>query len=392
MVSRNSTFNSLKANYLFPEIQARVQRYLNETNDPKSLLSLGIGDTTEPIPHSIAQALAKRSLELGTPQGYTGYGKAQGNLELREAISKEIYKAAIDPDDIFISDGIKSEIGRIHQLFGPKATIAIPDPSYPVYAETSIIQGQTFTYLETSRAKHFFPSFENISSSLIYLCSPNNPTGTVATKEQLQMLLDAAKSQKSIILFDAAYAAFIQDSKLPKSIYELDRAKNHAIEMGSFSKMAGFTGVRLGWTVVPKELCFADGSSIKADWKRLHSTLFNGASNIAEAGGIAALSKEGKKEIRDLIHFYLENTKLLYDAVKTLPIEVFGGIHAPYLWLRFSQGSSWDIFERLLRTSGIICTPGSGFGPSGEGFVRLSAFGSRDTIIEAAKRLRNFSP
>lgn len=401
MVKRNLHLAKLNSGYLFPEIAKRKNAFL-EKNPGIQLISLGIGDTTEPLPSVISQAISKKAHELATLEGYAGYGPEQGHLTLRQAISNEIYQGKIDPQEIFISDGAKCDIGRLQILFGNQATVAVQDPSYPVYVDTSVAIGQTGHY--NSASKHygnivympctpendFFPDLNTVcKTDLIFFCSPNNPTGTAATFEQLEQLVALAKKNRSIIIFDAAYASYINGPQTPRSIFEIPGAAEVAIELGSFSKMAGFSGVRLGWSILPKELKFEDDFSVHQDWSRIHATFFNGASNLAQAGGIAALEPEGMKGIKKLHSFYMENTVLLKSALEELGYAFYGGVHAPYVWVGFPKCSSWEAFEMLLEKGHLISTPGIGFGPSGEGFVRLSAFGHRASIVEAIGRLKS---
>jgi LL-diaminopimelate aminotransferase len=387
MVKRNPHLAKLHAGYLFPEIAKRKHAFLEKSPHAK-LISLGIGDTTEPIPSCIAEAMAKTAFNLGTDEGYSGYGSEQGETSLREQIARVIYQEKISPDEIFISDGSKCDIGRLQVLFGNQAKMAVQDPSYPAYVDTSVILGQThhydgqakhykgIVYMPCTPSNQFFPDLNRVPSvDLIYFCSPNNPTGATATKEQLTELISFAKQNRSIIIFDAAYAAYIQDETLPRSIYEVEGAKEVAIELGSFSKMVGFTGVRLGWSVVPKELRFEDGFSVHRDWSRINATFFNGASNIAQKGGLAALQPAGLQAMQTVVHFYKENARLLRKAFEQQGYEVYGGSNAPYLWIRFPGMDSWQAFEMLLEKSHLICTPGSGFG-------------QRSCIEEAIERLR----
>lgn len=389
MTKRNPHMMRLSANYLFPEINQRKKQFLVQ-HPHATLISLGIGDTTEPIPPYITQALTHGASKLSTVKGYTGYGPEQGELSLREQIASKLYHGRIKADDVFISDGAKCDLGRIQMLFGSDVSIAVQDPAYPVYIDGSIIQGvKTIIPMPCNPENNFFPHLDRIPrTDLIYFCSPNNPTGAAATRQQLQALIDFAKHNHSIIIFDSAYANYIQDPTLPKSIFELEGAHEVAIELGSFSKIAGFTGVRLGWSIVPDALKFDDGSSVKADWKRIMSTIFNGASNIAQYGGYAALQKEGIEEIAALTAFYMENTRLIREAMQQLGYEVFGGQNAPYLWVRFKERHSWDVFQEFLEKFHLITTPGIGFGPEGEHFIRLTAFGHREHILNALKRLQ----
>lgn len=391
MTKRNENLKQLSANYLFPEINRRKQLFLKQSPDA-SLISLGIGDTTEPIPLPISEGLAAASSQLGTQAGYRGYGPEQGYIDLRASIAAKIYHNQISADDIFISDGAKCDIARLQQLFGNHVTVAVQDPAYPVYVEGSLIQGvKQIFYLACTPENNFWPDWKRAPrTDLIYVCSPNNPTGTVASRKQLEELVALAQKNQSIIIFDAAYGNYIKDPLLPSSIFEIKGADEVAIEVNSFSKLAGFTGVRLGWTVVKEALKYEDGSSVKADWKRIISTIFNGASNISQEGGLAVLSDSGLKEIRQLTNFYLENAALIKEVLVSKGWEVFGGDHAPFLWVRFSGRDSWDVFQELLSKAQIISTPGSGFGSAGNGFIRFSAFGHRDQILQAIDRLKAF--
>lgn len=388
MVKRNQNFGQLKATYLFPEINQRKKKFLVE-HPEVHLISLGIGDTTEPLPPSIAEALRESAQKLGTRAGYTGYGPEQGVKELREKIAAVMYHHAVTPDEVFISDGAKCDIGRLQLLFGPTCSIAVQDPAYPVYVEGSLLSGvKHIHYMPCNPENDFFPDLTKVPrTDLIYFCSPNNPTGAAATRDQLSRLVEFAKANQSIILFDSAYANYIQNESYPRSIYEIPGAKEVAIEISSFSKIAGFTGVRLGWTVVPDALRFEDGSSVRADWNRLTSTIFNGASNIAQSGGIAVLDHRGQEEIKALTNFYKENARLIRTTLKSLGYEVYGGDNAPYVWVKFNFRKSWDIFQDFLEKFHIVTTPGSGFGPEGEGFIRISAFNSRANIHEALARI-----
>lgn len=400
MVKRNPHVAKLNAGYLFPEITRRKKIFL-EKNPSASLINLGIGDTTEPLPQIIANQLSQTAQGLGTVAGYTGYGPEEGIYPLRQMIAKVLYADQFQPDEIFISDGTNSDIGRLQILFGNQARMAVQDPSYPVYVDTGVVLGQTGNYHSSSSRYHgisylpcypsnqFFPSFLNIPrTDLIYFCSPNNPTGAVATYAQLEELVAYAKRHHSIIIYDTAYAAYIQEPNLPRSIFEINGAKEVAIELGSFSKMAGFTGVRLAWSIIPKELQFECGGSVRNDWNRVHATFFNGASNISQLGGLAVLQAEGQKSIQELIRFYMENASILRKTLNDLDYEVYGGENAPYLWIHFPHLSSWQVFDMLLEKTHIVSAPGSGFGPSGERFIRLSAFGKRSEIEEAADRLK----
>ncbi|KAJ4783487.1 LL-diaminopimelate aminotransferase [Rhynchospora pubera] len=396
-VSRNANMAKLQAGYLFPEIARRRAAHLLKYPDAQ-VISLGIGDTTEPVPDVITNAMSERASALSTVEGYSGYGAEQGEKKLRSAIASTYYKdLGIDESDIFVSDGAKCDISRLQVLFGSNVKIAVQDPSYPAYVDSSVIMGQTglyenqrYTNIEYMRCdpqNGFFPDLSLISNAdVIFFCSPNNPTGSAATRDQLTQLVQYAKKTGSIIVYDSAYAMYISDD-CPRSIFEIDGAKEVAIETSSFSKYAGFTGVRLGWTVVPKELLFSDGFPVAKDFNRIVCTCFNGASNIAQAGGLACLSPEGLKAMQGTISFYKENTQIIMDTFTKLGFDVYGGKNAPYVWVHFPGRSSWDVFAEILEKANVVTTPGSGFGPGGEGFVRVSAFGHRENVLEASRRL-----
>lgn len=399
MPSRNPHFAKFHSGYLFPEVTKRKNVFLQEQPNAH-LIHLGIGDTTSPLPEVIVQAFKELADSLGTPQGYTGYGPEQGSFLLRQAIADHIYQGMVSPDEIFISDGSKCDIGRLQILFGEHSRIAVQDPTYPVYVDTGVGLGMSDSYTSTSQHyagitymkctpdNHFFPDLRHLPDiDLLFFCSPNNPTGAVASYEQLQELVAVAKKKNAFLIFDAAYAAFIQDPLLPKSIYAIPGAKEVAIELSSFSKTVGFTGVRLGWSVVPKQLLFSGGEPVHQDWNRLHSTYFNGASNLAQAGGLASLSTEGLKAIQGLCKEYLENAFLLKTCLQKIGYRVFGGEHIPYLFVDVRPKTSWGAFEEFLRRYHLVTTPGSGFGPAGEGFLRFSAFAKRSGILEAIERL-----
>ncbi|KAG0586020.1 hypothetical protein M758_2G056100 [Ceratodon purpureus] len=376
----------------------------HQRKHPESkLISLGIGDTSEPIPEVIARAMEQRAHGLSTLKGYTGYGSEQGPKELREGLVKAFYSdLGIDKDEIFISDGAKCDVIRLQLLFGPDVTMAAQDPSYPAYVDTSVLVGQTqgyypdtqqygkIVYMKCLPENNFFPDLSKMPrTDTIFFCSPNNPTGATATRKQLEELVAFAKKNGSIIIYDSAYAIYMSDDH-PKSIYEIPGAREVAIETSSFSKVAGFTGVRLGWTVVPAELRFQDGSPVIKDFNRVLCTTFNGASNISQAGGLACVSSEGLEAIHKMVGFYKENTRILKETFDSLGFETYGGQNAPYVWIRFpGSQSSWNIFDEILEKADIVTTPGRGFGPGGEGFIRASAFAHREDIIEATQRLKS---
>jgi LL-diaminopimelate aminotransferase len=388
MVERNHHFLQLSQNYLFPEVVRRVKQYQHE-HPEADLISLSIGDTSEPLTPTITEGLKQKAIQMGTREGYKGYGLEQGEKRLREKLAHVMYGDHIAADEIFISDGAKCDIGRLQLLFGRDVSIAVQDPTYPVYVETSAVIGTSkIVYLPCTAENGFFPNVKELPDvDLLYLCSPNNPTGTVATKEQLHAIVKWARSKKAFIIFDAAYAGFIQDPNLPRSIYEIPGAEEVAIEVSSFSKWVGFTGVRLGWTVIPRHLYFEGGQSVNHDFNRLISIFFNGASVISQAGGLAALSEEGAIEMRQTLAYYLENAYLIREVLESKGLTVYGGANAPYLWVRCGQGPSWNLFQKVLETTGVITTPGSGFGPQGEGYLRFTAFGSRSHILKAIERI-----
>lgn len=393
MVRRNPNFLGLSESYLFPEVMRRVRQH-RAAHPGVELLSLSIGDTSEPLTEVTVEGLKLQAAQMATRAGYKGYGSEQGEPALRQKIAEVFYKGRISYDEIFVSDGAKCDIGRLQVLFGQTARLAVQDPTYPVYVDTSVVIGnQGITYLPCGEENGFFPDLSKLPHvDLLYLCSPNNPTGSVATKKQLQELVRWAKQQGTFIIFDAAYSGFIQDPELPRSIYEIEGADEVAIEVSSFSKLIGFTGVRLGWTVVPHKLRFEGNESVHKDFTRLITTFFNGASVIAQAGGAAALSEKGLIEMQHTLAFYLENAHMIRTALESKGLVVHGGINAPYLWVKCGLKPSWDLFQKLMETTGLITTPGSGFGPNGEGYLRFSAFGNRSHILKAVERIEHSWP
>ncbi|XP_011043216.1 PREDICTED: probable LL-diaminopimelate aminotransferase, chloroplastic [Populus euphratica] len=403
-VPRNVNMEKLQSAYLFPEISMREAQHIEKYPDAK-LISLGIGDTTEPIPDIIASSMANYARSLSTAEGYSGYGAEQGNKALRKAIAETFYRdVQVKETEVFVSDGSQCDITRLQLLLGSNVSIAVQDPSFPAYVDSSVIIGQAgdfedktgmygnIQYMKCQPKTNFFPDLATASrSDIIFFCSPNNPTGHAATRQQLEQLVKFAKENGSIIIFDTAYAAYISDDS-PRSIFEIPGAREVAIEVSSFSKFAGFTGIRLGWTVVPEELSFSNGFPVINDFNRIVCTCFNGASNIAQAGGLACLSPEGFASVHSIIKCYKENAKILLDTFSSLGLKVYGGENAPYLWVHFPGSKSWDIFTEILEKTHIITVPGSGFGPEGEEFMRISAFGHRESIIEAARRLGNLYP
>ncbi len=400
MVKQNPNIAKLQSNYLFPEVVRRKNLFL-EKNPTADLISLSVGDTTEPIPSCITNEMKQFAGRLSTKEGYCGYGADQGLLPLREKIIERYYPSHIAADDLFITDGAKCDISRLQTFFGSQTRVAMQDPSYPVYVDGSVIAGQTGPYSEALHGyqgltllpctfkNQFFPNLSELKNvDLIYWCSPHNPTGAVSTKEQLQKLVLYAKKNNAFIIFDSAYSFFIQDPTLPRSIYEIEGADEVAIEVGSFSKLAGFTGVRLGWMAIPKKLTFENGVSVKKSWMRFLSTTFNGASNISQQGGLACLSDQGQKELKAITHYYLENATILKRALNK-KFKLFEEINAPYLWVYMGEKTSWDYFNWLLEEAHLVTVPGSGFGAAGEGFIRFSSFGARQNILKAAERLQN---
>lgn len=403
MVQRNKNIAKLQAGYLFPEIGRRRRSFL-EQNPDAQIISLGIGNTTEPLTPHIVEAMKDAVVGLGTPEGYSGYdddAKAQALLqELKTRIAEKWYGGIVGPDEVIVSDGAKCDCGRLQVLFGPDVSVAVQDPAYPVYVDGSVMIGATgacnlergqfdgITYMSCTPENGFFPDLESLpGTDLIYWCSPNNPTGAVSTREQLATLVDYARQSGSIIIFDAAYSAFVQDDDLPRSVFEIDGSREVAIEVCSFSKPIGFAGVRLGWTVVPQDLTFADGTPVLQDWRRIMGTLFNGASNIAQYGGLAALDDEGMREMQQTVGYYMENARIIKQALTDLGITTYGGVNSPYVWAHFPGQDSWDVFERILQKAHVVTTPGQGFGPAGAGCIRFSAFGHREDVTEATQRL-----
>lgn len=398
-VVRNQRMANLSAGYLFPEV-ARRRRAFQEQNPALKVISLGVGNTTEALSPRIAEGLRRGAERLATRAGYSGYGDEQGLPELRAKIAKSLYRCRIEPQEVFVSDGAKCDIGRLQLMFGAEVSLAVQDPAYPVYVDGSVIVGAAgpasaggagyagISYLPCSPENGFFPDLASApATDLLYFCSPNNPTGACATKGQLEELVAFARKNGSIIVYDAAYAEYISDPALPRSIFEIEGARELALEVNSFSKPIGFTGVRLGWTVVPAELRFSDGTPVAKDWNRMMTTLFNGASNVAQAGGLAALEAEGLAEMRASVAHYMGNAAIIKGCLDRLGIENYGGTNAPYIWGLFPGKSSWEAFERILDACAVVTTPGSGFGPAGEGFLRFSAFGHRADVEEAVRRL-----
>jgi LL-diaminopimelate aminotransferase len=405
MATINDNYLKLKAGYLFPEIGRRINTFV-EANPDAKIIRLGIGDVTEPLPEACRKAMIKAVEEMGDRATFRGYGPEQGYAWLREKIAAHDFQARgceIEPGEIFISDGSKCDTGNILDIFGSNNRIAVTDPVYPVYVDTNVMAGHTgsasdrgefegLIYLPITAENKFTAQIPSQKVDLIYLCFPNNPTGAVAPKEYLKAWVDYAKANSSIIFFDAAYEAYITDPDIPHSIYEIDGARECAIEFRSFSKNAGFTGTRCAFTVVPRTLTAkaTDGSDVELWklWNRRQSTKFNGVSYIVQRGAEAVYSQEGQAQVKELVSFYLENAKIIREQLTKAGLAVYGGVDAPYVWVKTPDGlSSWEFFDKLLHTCNVVGTPGSGFGAAGEGYFRISAFNSRENVEEAMKRI-----
>lgn len=406
MARINEHYAKLPASYLFPEIGRRVRAYQAAHPDAK-VIRLGIGDVTEPLAPAIVQAMHAAVDEMGQRDTFRGYGPEQGYDFLVESIRQHDYAARgvdIAADEIFVSDGSKCDSGNVQEIFALAARIAVTDPVYPVYVDSNVMAGRTaaagadgrypgFVYLEGNEANGFQPEPPSVPVDVVYLCSPNNPTGTVATRAQLERWVAWARANDAIILFDAAYESYISDPALPRSIYEIPGAKDCALELRSFSKRAGFTGVRCAFMVVPKTVTGVDPSgkrvSLNALWARRHTTKFNGTSYIVQRGAAATYSPAGLEQTGQQIAFYMENARLMREGLAAAGFTIFGGVHAPYIWIRTTGGaSSWEFFDQMLNKAQVVGTPGAGFGPAGEGYFRLSAFNSRANVEEAIGRIR----
>ncbi len=411
MARVNDNFQKLRAGYLFPEIGRRVRDY-GAAHPEAKIIRLGIGDVTEPLAPAIVAAMHGAVDELASRDTFRGYGPEQGYDFLIDAIREHDYRARgieLERDEIFVSDGSKCDSGNVQELFDGGATMAVTDPVYPVYVDSNVMAGRTgplgadgrypgLVYLPTTPANHFAPEPPDARIDVVYLCSPNNPTGAVLDRAALTRWVAWAREHETVIIFDAAYEAYISDPALPRSIYEIEGARDCAIEMRSFSKRAGFTGVRCAFLVVPRGLTgrtgTGDTASLHAMWSRRHSTKFNGASFVVQRGAAAVYSPDGLVQTGEQIAFYMENARLLREGLAAAGFTVHGGVHAPYLWLETPGGEgSWDFFDRMLGEVHLVGTPGAGFGPSGEGFFRLSAFNSRANVEEAIARIaRRFTP
>lgn len=408
MISINANYLKLEANYLFAEIERKVADFKDSKPDAR-IISLGIGDVSRPLVPAVINALHKAVDEMGHPEHFRGYGPYGGYAFLRDLIMEYDYKAHgidIHPDEIFVSDGAKSDVGNFQELFSQKSIVAVTDPVYPVYVDSNVLAGRAgekadgrwsnIVYLPCTAENDFIPAFPDKTPDMIYLCCPNNPTGTTLSRKALQGWVDYAGKNGCIILFDSAYEAFIRDDDVPHSIYELEGAKEVAVEFRSFSKTAGFTGLRCAYVVVPHECKVSDGKGGKVElagfWLRRQSTKYNGCPYIVQRAAAATYSEEGQREIKDVIRGYQDNADLLSKALQELGLTVYGGRNAPYLWVKVPNGmDSWGFFHKLLHEAALVCTPGVGFGKSGEGYVRMTSFGSPDDTRDAIKRMRQLA-
>ena len=403
MIKVNKHYNKLKASYLFSDIAKRVAKYQDENPD-SDIIRLGIGDVTRALPDACIKGFQQGVSEMADDATFRGYGPEQGYGFLREKIAKKDFQekgAYIDADEIFVCDGAKCDTGNFQELFSPDITIAIPDPVYPVYLDTNVMAGRTgefkdgryegITYLECTKANDFLPKLPETPVDLIYLCFPNNPTGTTITKAGLKAWVDYAKANNALILFDAAYEAFIRDEGIPRSIYEIEGAHEVAVEFRSFSKTAGFTGTRCGYTVVPKACRIFDENggevALHALWNRRQSTKFNGVSYPVQKAAEAIYSEEGAIQTQALVSYYLKNAELIRLAMDDLGFSFVGGDNSPYIWIDGNGRDSWEFFDMLLAKAGVVCTPGAGFGKCGQGYIRISAFNSRENVERAMARM-----
>ena len=408
MININENFLNLQDSYLFSTIAKKVAEF-QKKNPDKRIIKLGIGDVTRPIAPKIIDAMHKAVDEMGNPDTFRGYGPEQGYEFLREKIVENDYKKRgvdIKLDEVFVSDGAKCDCGNIGDILSIDNVVAITDPVYPVYLDTNVMAGrsgkydektgkyQNMIYIPATSENNFIPELPERVPDMIYLCFPNNPTGTTLSKKELKKWVDYAKANKSLILFDSAYEAFISEEDVPHTIYEIEGAKEVAIEFRSFSKTAGFTGVRCAYTVVPKELKAYTKTgaevSLNSLWNRRHGTKFNGVSYPVQRAAEAVYSEEGQKQIKENIAYYMNNAKIIKEGLKSAGYTVYGGINAPYIWLKVPDGlTSWEFFDKLLTEANIVGTPGVGFGPSGEGYFRLTAFGTKENTEEAIERIKN---
>ena len=387
----NDHYMNLSSNYLFADIAKKVQAFKAE-NPEAEVISLGIGDVTQPLCPAVVEALHKAADEMGQGATFRGYGPERGYDFLRNAIVENDYRARgidIDADEVFVSDGAKSDTGNFQELLSDDCVVAVTDPVYPVYVDSNVMAGRRIVKLPCTADNNFVPSLPKERVDVIYLCYPNNPTGTTLTKEQLRQWVDYALRNDALIFYDAAYEAFIQSVDVPHSIYEIPGAKQCAVEFHSFSKTAGFTGVRCGYTIVPKTLPVP----LNQLWSRRQCTKFNGTSYISQRAAEAIYTPEGQQQIRTTISYYMQNAKLMCETLTNMGFTVYGGTDAPYIWLKTPNGmSSWDFFDWMLCSAHVVCTPGAGFGPSGEGYVRLTAFGTHENTEKALRRIEKTLP
>lgn len=393
----NENFLKLSDNYLFAEIARRVAEYKSSKPGSK-LIRLGIGDVTRALPQVCIEAMHKAVDEMGDAASFRGYGPEQGYDFLRKAIIANDFVprgVELDADEVFISDGAKSDCGNIGDILSPHCRVAVTDPVYPVYIDSNIMSGRELVLLRADEKDAFTPALPETRPDVIYLCYPNNPTGIALTREQLKVWVDYARENGSIIIFDAAYEAFIKEDGIPHSIYEIERAKEVAIEIRSFSKTAGFTGIRAGYTIVPKAICLRsdDGRTISLNtlWNRRQCTKFNGTSYISQRAAEAIYTPEGKSQTRAIIDYYMRNASFMRESLQKLGLQVYGGVNAPYLWVKCPASmGSWEFFDLLLNKLEIVTTPGAGFGSAGEGFIRITAFGNYEDCVEAMERLSDY--
>lgn len=396
MAHANPNFLRLAGGYLFPEITRRARLWQERHPDAK-VLRLGIGNTTEALSPVVADAMKRKVDLLRDRRTYTGYGDEQGDNALREGLAayyRRQWGVFLDPSEFFVSDGAKSDAANLQELFGPDDIVAVQDPAYPVYVDSNVVGGRSgewagtsyrrFVYLESTAGNGFIPVPPDGHVDVVYLCFPNNPTGAMATKGQLRAFVDYCIREKAVLVYDASYCEYITESGYPHSIYEVEGATGCAIEINSFSKFAGFTGVRLGWTIVPKAIDIGGPGLLNKLWNRRQCTFFNGASNISQAGGLVALSGEGWRQCRELVGYYLENARVIRKGLASIGLTCHGGVNSPYVWVRAPLDmTSWDFFDLLLENAHVVVTPGSGFGPAGEHYVRVSAYGHREDVVEA---------
>ena len=403
MLKINTNFQKLPGSYLFSAIAKKIENYKN-ANPDKDIIRLGIGDVTRPLTKSVIDALHTSVDEMAHEETFRGYAPDLGYSFLREAVAKNDFEKRgcdISADEIFISDGAKCDSGNIQELFSLNNTVGVCDPVYPVYVDSNVMAGRAgdyiadlskfsnITYMLCSAENNFAPNLPEVMPDIIYLCFPNNPTGATMKKSELQKWVDAANASKSVIIYDAAYEAYIREDDVPHSIYECGGAKTCAIELRSFSKTAGFTGLRLGYAVVPKDLIM-DGYSLHDMWARRHGTKYNGAPYIVQRAGEAVYFAQGQEEVKGLVNYYMQNCDTILNGLKDTNLKLFGGINAPYIWLKTPDNmTGWDFFDFLLEKANVVGTPGEGFGPGGNGYFRLTAFGKHENTVEAVKRIRN---